>query len=256
MTLNIATIIPARMGSSRFPGKPLAKILGKPMIGHVHDAAFAANVSTVTAVATCDKEIKDYIQSIGGVAIMTDPRHERASDRCAEALLELEMSTGVKFDVVIMLQGDEPMISRKMLQDALVPFQEDPGTEVVNLYAEITDDTEFMDPNCIKVVIDTSGHAIYFSRCPIPHVIPGGDQRRFKQVCVIPFSRDFLLKYQKLSVTPLEVSESIDMLRVLEHGFKVRMVHTHCKTKAVDTPRDLEEVERLMQQWVTKSSRE
>jgi 3-deoxy-manno-octulosonate cytidylyltransferase (CMP-KDO synthetase) len=240
-------LIPARLGSSRFPGKPMAELLGKPMIGHVYERVARSPLVTVTAVATCDREIFDYVESIGGVAVMTSETHERASDRCAEALEQLEAANGTRYDIVVMVQGDEPLIHPDMIGEAVQPMFEDPGVQVVNLMAPIEDAEEFEDRNCIKVVCDLSLNAIYFSREPIPTRVRGKSIPMGKQVCVIPFRRDFLLEYTRMAPTPLEVAESVDMLRILEHGLKVRMAPTRHRTQSVDTPEDLIKVERLMQ---------
>lgn len=245
--MKILALIPARMGSSRFPGKPMAPILGKPMIGHVYERVSKSPKLTLTAVATCDKEVYDYIESIGGVAVMTGSQHERASDRCAEALVKLEEANNTRYDIVVMVQGDEPMTHPDMIAEALQPLLDDADVKVVNLLGRINDMAEFEDRNCIKVVCDLNLNAIYFSREPIPtrckiNSIPMG-----KQVCIIPFRRDFLLEYTRMQPTPLEIAESVDMLRVLEHGLKVKMTPTRHSTCAVDTPDDLRKVERLMQ---------
>lgn len=242
----VVAIIPARMGSSRFPGKPMAFIHDKPMIGHVYDRVSKAEILSLTAVATCDQEIYDYVESINGVAVMTSDAHERASDRCAEALLKLEKRYQTKFDIVVMVQGDEPMTHPEMIEEAIRPMLDDEGIRVVNLLGRIEGLNEFEDRNCIKVVCDLESNALYFSREPIPtrskiSTVPMG-----KQVCIIPFERDFLLEYTKMAPTPLEVAESVDMMRILEHGYKVRMVPTEYCTKAVDTPEDLIQVESLM----------
>jgi 3-deoxy-manno-octulosonate cytidylyltransferase (CMP-KDO synthetase) len=239
-------LIPARMASSRFPGKPMAKILGTPMIGHVYRrVAQSARLDTV-AVATCDLEIADYIHSIGGIAVMTSGTHERASDRCAEALLKLEATQGFRYDIVVMVQGDEPMIHPDMIAEAIQPLLDDDDVQVVNLLGKIKDETEFLDRNCIKVVCDLESNALYFSREPIPTCSKADEIPMGKQVCIIPFRRDFLLEYSSMSPTPLEVAESVDMMRVLEHGMKVRMAPTCHDTQAVDTPNDLAKVEALM----------
>lgn len=245
--MNILALIPARMGSSRFPGKPMAEILGKPMIGHVYERVAQSPLLTMTAVATCDREIFDYIESIGGTAVMTADTYERASDRCAEALLKLEAMNNTRYDIVVMVQGDEPMTHPDMIAEAVQPMLADPTIQVVNLLGEIKDAAEFEDRNCIKVVCDLQRNALYFSREPIPtrckvDQIPTG-----KQVCIIPFRRDYLLEYTRLAPTPLEIAESVDMMRILEHGMKVRMVPTQHSSQAVDTPEDLRKVERLMQ---------
>jgi len=244
--MKIIALIPARMGSSRFPGKPMAQILGKPMIGHVYERVAQNPLLTMTAVATCDQEIADYIHSIGGKAVMTGNHHERASDRCAEALEILEKEEGTQFDIVVMVQGDEPMTHPDMITEAVQPMIDTPDIVVTNLLGEIKSVDEFEDRNCIKVVCDLKGNAIYFSREPIPSRGRTDDIPMGKQVCIIPFRREFLIKYTHLSPTPLEIAESIDMLRVLEHGLKVFMIPTKHETKAVDTPEDLRAVETLM----------
>lgn len=244
--MKILALIPARMGSSRFPGKPMAPLLGKPMIGHVYERVSRNVQLTTTAVATCDNEIADYIRSIGGRAVMTGSHHERASDRCAEALMILEREDGLVYDIVVMVQGDEPMTHPDMITEAIAPMLADPSIRITNLLGKIGSLVEFEDRNCIKVVCDLQSNAICFSREPIPtrSKIPAIPMA--KQVCVIPFRRDFLLEYTRMAPTPLEIAESVDMMRVLEHGLKIRMVPTVHNTMAVDTPDDLVRVERMM----------
>jgi len=244
--LKILALIPARMGSSRFPGKPMANILGKPMIGHVYDNVKKNNLTNEIAVATCDDEIYNYIESIGGRAVMTLDKHERASDRCAEALLIIEQEDTIKFDIVVMVQGDEPMINSDMISEALSPMLDDSKILITNLLGKIESKEEFEDPNCIKVVCDLNNNALCFSREPIPTRAKTEEIPMGKQICVIPFQRDFLIEYNGLKPTPLEIAESVDMLRVLEHGIKVRMVPTNYNTHAVDTEEDLREVEELI----------
>ena len=245
--MNILALIPARMDSSRFPGKPMAKILGKPMIGHVYDNVIKCDLLAKTVVATCDKEIADYIESIGGQAVMTSDEHERASDRCAEALGYLEKKDDIQYDIVVMVQGDEPMTHPNMIAEAVTPMLKDPEILVTNLLGDIDSEEEFKDRNCIKVVCDLDGNALYFSREPIP-TRKFGKVTMKKQVCIIPFTRDFLLEYTSLNPTPLEIAESIDMMRVLEYGFKVYMTPTKHSTHAVDTKEDLKLVEKLMKE--------
>jgi 3-deoxy-manno-octulosonate cytidylyltransferase (CMP-KDO synthetase) len=245
--MNIVGIIPARMASSRFPGKPMAKIHGIPMVGHVYFRSKMNKTLKQVYVATCDQEIADYIKSIGGEVVMTSHTHERASDRVAEAVLKIEKKSGEKIDIIAMIQGDEPMIHPKMIDEALKPMLEDEFIQVVNLMAPLKSRDEQNDPNTVKVVADLKGFALYFSREPIPSWKKGAKKvPMFKQVCIIPFRRDFLIKYSKLAPTPLEQVESIDMLRILEHGYKVKMVPTHFATHSVDTIDDLKKVEKLM----------
>ena len=243
--MNILALIPARMDSSRFPGKPMAKILGKPMIGHVYDNVIKCDLLAKTVVATCDKEIADYIESIGGQAVMTSDKHERASDRCAEALGYLENDDGIKYDIVVMVQGDEPMTHPNMITEAVTPMLDNSEIIVTNLLGDIESEEEFEDRNCIKVVCDLDSNALYFSREPIPTRKLGKTTMK-KQVCIIPFTRDFLLEYTNLEPTPLEIAESVDMMRILEHGKKVKMVPTKYHTHPVDTKEDLKKVEMLM----------
>lgn len=243
----IIAIIPARMGSSRFPGKPLAKIHGVPMVGHVYFRTKMCSLLNETYVATCDQEIYDYVVSIGGEAIMTADTHERCSDRTAEAMLKVESDAGRRVDVVVMVQGDEPMVTPEMIEQAVTPMLEDSSVQVVNLMAHMRTPEEFEDPNEVKVVVDLRGRALYFSREPIPSRRKGvQDVPMLKQVCIIPFRRNYLLEFNNLPETPLERIESVDMMRVIEQGEHVHMVMTDVETLSVDTPGDLERVVALM----------
>ena len=245
--MNIVGIIPARLASSRFPNKPLAKILGMPMIGHVYLRCKMCNDLSEVYVATCDKEIVDYIESIGGKAIMTANTHERASDRTAEALLKVEKETGKRVDIVVMIQGDEPMVTPEMISHAIKPLIEDKSIKVTNLMVNLKTKEEHEDPNEVKVVVDKNNFALYFSREPIPSRKKGIDEiPMLKQVCIIPFQRDFLLEYNNMEQTPLEKIESVDMNRILENGIKVKMVFSEADTYSVDTLEDLKNVELKM----------
>ncbi len=246
--MKIIGIIPARMGSSRFPGKPLADIAGVPMIGHVYFRSRMSRMLDDVYIATCDAEIMEYAEKIGK-GVMTSPTHERASDRAAEAIEHIENSTGVRADIVVMIQGDEPMITPEMIDSAIEPFLNDKDLKVVNLMAEITDQNDFADPNEVKVVVDMNNNALYFSREPVPSGKKCSSSfkvRSYKQVCVIPFRRDYLTEFNNLSSGPLEITESVDMLRVLEHGGRVKMVPVTHTTFSVDTEGDLRRVEEIM----------
>ncbi|MGO9013558.1 MAG: 3-deoxy-manno-octulosonate cytidylyltransferase [Dissulfurispiraceae bacterium] len=245
--MNVIGIIPARMASSRFPGKPLKKIQGIPMVGHVYYRSKMCEALGEVYVATCDDEIAEYVRSIGGRAVMTADTHERASDRAAEAMLKVEGETGQRADIVVMIQGDEPMLYPEMIEEAVKPMMEDEGLQIVNLMSSLKSRQEHDDPNEVKVVVDLNNFALYFSREPIPSWKKGADNvPMLKQVCIMPFRRDFLLKFNQLAPTPLEIIESVDMLRVLEHGYKVKMVITGRETYSVDTIADLQRVEGLM----------
>lgn len=240
--MKIAAVIPARLGSSRFPGKPLAALMGRPMIEHVYRRTKMCRCLDEVYIATCDQDIAVAAKAFGAQVLMTSPSHERASDRTAEAAQSIEA------DIIVMVQGDEPMIRPEMIELAIEPLRRDPNVLCVNLAAPILSESEFSDPNTIKVVMDSDGDALYFSR----EAIPNRQRRSFgespshKQVCIIPFRRDFLLRFARLSPTPLEAAESIDMLRALEHGYPVRIVRVEVSTHAVDTPQDLKAVELMM----------
>jgi len=239
--MKIVGIIPARMGSSRFPGKPLALICGKTMIEHVYKRSAMSKALNDLYVATCDSEIYDAVIKFGGKAIMTSDCHERCTDRIAQAVENTDA------DIIVNIQGDEPLIFPEMIDQALNPLLEDDTIVCSNLMAELKTDKEFEDPNEVKVVTDLEDYAIYFSREAIPSKKKGAKNViGLKQVCVIPFRRDFLFKYTKLSPTPLEIIESVDMLRAIEHGYKVKMVKTQYETYSVDTREDLKHVEEIM----------
>ncbi|WP_300088875.1 3-deoxy-manno-octulosonate cytidylyltransferase [uncultured Nitrosomonas sp.] len=235
-------IIPARMGSSRFPGKPLAPLLGCSMLEHVYQRVAMSQSLNATYIATCDEEIRQTATAFGAPVIMTSDSHERASDRIAEAVAHTDA------DLIIMVQGDEPMVLPSMIDAAVAPFHHDPKLECVNLTRRIDDEADFRSPNTIKVVMDQQGNALYMTRQPIPTLAAGGfgATAAYKQVCIIPFTRACLIEYSQLPPTPLEKLESIDMLRLLEHGRRVRMVETSHDTQAVDTKADLARVAELM----------
>ncbi len=235
------------MGSSRFPGKPMTKIHGMPMIGHCYYRTKMCPDLLETYVATCDKEIYDYIESIGGKAIMTSDTHERATDRTAEAMLEAEKMLQGKIDAVVMVQGDEPMVTPEMISQSIAPMIKDKTVTVVNLMAYMKTEREFEDPNEVKVVVNRNNEAIYFSREAIPSRKKGSPHvPMLKQVCIIPFQRDYLLRFNDMEETELERIESVDMMRIIEHGEKVKMVLTKAETFSVDTEQDRTNVENKM----------
>ena len=246
--MNIIAIVPARMGSSRFPGKPLADIHGVPMVGHVTIRTAMCKTLTATYIATCDDVIMDYAAKHGLKAVMTSDKHTRCTDRTAEAMLKIEKELGLTADIVVMVQGDEPMVTPGMIEAAVKPMLADPTLQVVNLMADLASVEEFEDPSEVKVVTDLKSNALYFSREPIPSRKKGvTDVPMKKQVCIIPFRRDYLLKFNSLPETPLEIIESVDMMRILENGDTVRMVPITERTLSVDTPEDLRRVVALME---------
>lgn len=242
-------VIPARMGSSRFPGKPIANLLGRTMLEHVYKRVSLSKALDATYIATCDDEIRRAAENFGAPVIMTADTHERASDRVAEAVAEIDA------ELIVMVQGDEPMTHPEMIDAAVEPFRHDPELGCVNLMRSIDNKGDFYDFNTIKVVTDQRGDALFMSRQPIPTVPASAlsaasdfpHTLAFKQVCIIPFRRKTLLEFSRLPSTPLEKLESVDMLRLLEHGYRVKMVETRFNTQAVDTQADLERVARLME---------
>lgn len=230
------------MGSSRFPGKPLAPILGRPMIEHVYRRVKQSKRLDEVYIATCDREIEAAAKAFGAPVIMTSDRHERCSERIAEA------AESVQADVYVKVQGDEPMVTPQMVDASLDKMFSQPGIQCVNLMAKIKTEQEFRSPNTVKVVVSQDMRALYFSREAVPSTVyrPFGKQTAFKQVCVIPFTRESLLKYARLPMGPLEIAESCDMLRFLENGIDIHMAEIELEMQAVDTPDDLKRVERLL----------
>jgi 3-deoxy-manno-octulosonate cytidylyltransferase (CMP-KDO synthetase) len=245
--MNVIVLVPARMASSRFPGKPMKKINGVPMIEMIYNNLVSLNNTYDLAIATCDKIIDDHITSIGGVAIMTSMDHDRASDRCAEALDKLEIKNNIKYDIVVMVQGDEPLIKVDDVELSISALIDNENNKVVNLIEKIRSEEEFNDHNTIKCVFDKEYNALYFSRSKIPY---NGFSlgNAYKQVCVIPFRAKFLREYLKMDQSLLEIVESVDMMRVLENGINVKLVEINKITHAVDTESDIKLVENLLNQ--------
>jgi 3-deoxy-manno-octulosonate cytidylyltransferase (CMP-KDO synthetase) len=239
-------IIPARLGATRFPGKPMVPIHGMPMVGHCYHRTRLASGITSTYVATCDDEIAEYVNGIGGTAIMTSTKHTRATTRTVEAMERIEEETGEQCDVVVMVQGDEPLILPETIAETLHHFK-DPDVEIVNIMSRIRAYDKFADKNNVKVVVNLNNDALYFSRETIPSPWNGlEDLPMFMQTGIIAFRRDVLLRFNSMEETRLEQIESVDMNRVLETGGRIRMVPTDAVTIGVDTPQELKDAELLM----------
>lgn len=232
-------VLPARMASTRFPNKPLVKISGLEMIEHVRRRVEMSSSIDEVIVATCDEEIKLKVESFGGKAVMTSDVHRGCIDRVAEAALY------VKGDIIIVVQGDEPLILPSMLDDLVKPMLADPSIYCTNLVTKIVDEDEFQSPNAPKVVVDKNWDLLYASREPIPSrkKYSTDDYLKLKQLGVIAFRNDFLKTFSALAPTPLEIIESVDMNRAVEHGYKVRMVLTEGVMIGVDVPDDVARVE-------------
>lgn len=242
--MKILSLIPARMNSTRFPGKPIKFINKIPMIVHVFNNLKKSKINSDIYIATCDSEIVDVAKKNKISFVITSNAHERASDRCAEALNKLEKINKKNYDIVIMLQGDEPMIDPIMIRESLIAFRKR-DTLITNLFSKITNFKEFNDKNCIKVIRDNQNNAIFFTRNLNKNYF-GYNEYVGKQVCSIAFEKNFLKKFIKLKPTTFEKIESIDMNRVIEHGYNVYMQKTERYSQSVDTIDDLKKVELLL----------
>lgn len=238
--MNIICVIPARYGSTRFPGKPLAEILGKPMIQWVYEKARASRLLHGVLVATDDLRIYDAVESFGGNCVLTGGEYQSGTDRIADAV------HGLEFDAVLNLQGDEPLMDVRTLDLVLQTFMDDAQREVTTAMVAIKDRQAFLSPDVVKVVVDAHGHALYFSRAPIPsgaRVVssaPGQPEPYgFKHLGLYCYRKDILLHFPHLPPTRLEQLEQLEQLRFLEHGFRIRVVETPYDSKGVDTPEDL-----------------
>lgn len=235
--------IPARMGSTRFPGKPLCNILNKSMIQHCYIRSSLSKHSSNLFVATCDEEIKNHVESFGGKVILTDKNIQRPGLRVAQAARELNLHDD---DIVVVVQGDEPMIHPDMIDNAIEPLIKENDVFVSNNCTTITD-RDWKDPGEIKVVCDLKMNAMYFSRSPIPSIDHQEVKTKWwKQVCIMPFRWHFMKKFNNLDPTPLELQESIEMVRAIQYGYKVRMVPTQHIVKSVDNENDRKKVEQIM----------
>ena len=239
--MDTAAVIPVRMGSTRYPGKPLCDIQGMSMVEHVLRRTVPASNVDATYIATPDEEIRQAAESFGAEVIMTG-EHDRATDRVAEAARTFEA------DVVVVMQGDEPLIHPEMIEQAVQPVI-DGEARVTNLAKPMLQQEQYTDPNNVKLVVNRDSEALYFSRAPIPNLHTGSyeETRVLQQVCVIPFERSLLFEFAGMKQTPLERAESIDMLRLLENGFDVTIIETDRQTFPIDTPADREQVDAIMQ---------
>lgn len=235
----ILGVIPARFASSRFPGKALATIASKPMLQHVYERASQSRYLTTVIVATDDQRIFNAARDFGARVRMTRPDHASGTDRVAE------IASAETCDIVVNIQGDEPLIDPDAIDAAILPMAHDPEILMATLKKRIEDPREIEDPNVVKVVTDLRGDAIYFSRAPIPHYREDDRAVWFKHIGLYLYQRDFLLGYSELPVGPLEQAERLEQLRALENGLRIRVVETEYESLGVDTPRDLERVERL-----------
>ena len=236
----IVAVIPARYASTRFPGKPLADIGGRPLIEHVYRRVSECRAVGSVIVATDDERIRHAVDAFGGRVQMTNPAHVSGTDRVAE------VARGIDCELVVNVQGDEPLIHPDMIEQALAPFAA-AGVQMATLRRRIEERAEFSSPNVTKVVVDRDGYALYFSRTPIPyHRDPGAPLEAWMHVGLYVFRRKFLLEFARMAPTPLERFEALEQLRAIEHGVRIAVVETRHTTISVDTPEDLEKVRRVL----------
>jgi len=256
--MNVIAIIPARYGSTRLDGKPLLDIAGKPMVQWVYERAKKAKLIRDVLVATDDKRVMSAVERFGGKAVMTSSSHRSGTDRIAEAAGSLNA------DVIVNVQGDEPLIEPEMIDEAIKPLLAESSLLISTLKTRIANEEELKDPNVVKVVTDREGFAIYFSRLPIPYVREQMQEARskmqessafslqpsashYKHIGLYVYRKDFLLKFAKMKPTPLEDAEKLEQLRVLENGYKIKVVETKYNSVGVDTQEDLEKVRKIVE---------
>lgn len=256
--MKITAVIPARYASTRFPGKALAEIDGRPMIQHVYERAAQSKLVGRVIVATDDLRIAEAVRIIGGEALMTSGTHETGTDRLAE------VAAGLDSDLVVNVQGDEPLIDPAMIDLALQPFLEEADLQMGTLKTRIKCLHDFLSPNVVKVVTDNLGNALYFSRSPLPFFrdkwkdlkdesFSSGKLLCYKHVGLYVYRRDFLLKFAAMTPTFLEMSEKLEQLRAIENGIKIRVVETDFESIGVDTPDDLLKVQEQFRKLSNKA---
>jgi 3-deoxy-manno-octulosonate cytidylyltransferase (CMP-KDO synthetase) len=241
----VLIVVPARYASVRFPGKPLAEILGKPMIQHVFEGAGRSRHASRVIVATEDQRIKTVVEAAGGEAVLTRADHRTGTDRVAE------VAAHVPAQIYINVQGDEPLIDAKTIDAVAAAMLEDESIQLATPCSAITQKNDIMDPNIVKVVRDFDGNALYFSRAPIPWVRDTGTRvaaSHWKHIGLYGYRRDALLEFPTLPPGELERIEQLEQLRWLENGFHMQVVETEYDPVSVDLPVDLEKVEKILRE--------
>ena len=247
----ILGVIPARWASSRFPGKPLADINGKPMVQWVSEQVQKARLITEVIVATDDKRIYDVVFEFGGKAIMTSPKHQSGTDRVAEVAKNIEC------DIVVNVQGDEPLIPSENIDLVIKPLLNSEDLAVTTLMTDIRTRSEMLNPNICKVVVDNNGRALYFTRAPIPYnrddecvdnllansdVDTSREVLGYKHIGIYAYRKSFLMKFSNMQTSRLENKEKLEQLRILENSYSIQVVETEKKSIGVDHPIDLEKI--------------
>jgi len=242
----VLVVIPARYGSVRFPGKPLAALGGKPMIQHVYQGAAKAPGVDEVVVATDDERIMAAVARFGGKAMMTNPAARSGTERVAE------VARSRSAQVIINVQGDEPLVVPEMIGPLAAFLTQHQAVPMASLMTTLSRPEDVANPNVVKVVVDRDGYALYFSRAPIPHMRndAGSRPRAFKHLGIYGYQRHFVLQFPSLEPTPLEQAEQLEQLRALEHGYRIKLLETSHDSIGVDTPEDLQRVEAMLQKAV------
>ena len=238
--MNSICVIPARYSSTRLPGKPLKDICGKPMICRVYERASHAESVSEVIVATDDERILQAVEKNFGRAIMTRADHKTGTDRLAEVAEKFP-----DVEVIVNVQGDEPLIEPSLIDELVAEFVKDKNLQMATVATELLDTDEMNNPNNVKVVLDKNNDALYFSRSLIPYPRNVGKAKVFKHIGIYAYRRKFLSEYAKMEPTPLEQAESLEQLRALENGFKIRVIKSSCRFVGVDTEEDLKLVNEI-----------
>lgn len=237
-------IIPARYHSTRFVGKPLADICGKPMIEHVYERALKSESLASLVVATDDERILRTVEGFGGKAILTSSHHQSGTDRIAEALSKIQVEDN---DVIVNIQGDQPLLKPEMVDAVIRPLMTDLSLVMGTLCCRIKAEAELSNPNVVKVVVDKNGFALYFSRFPIPYVREQNTATyHYRHIGIYVYRKEFLLRFSRMPQSELEKAEILEQLRALENGYRIKLVETDMDSVEVDTPEDLEKVKKVM----------
>jgi 3-deoxy-D-manno-octulosonate cytidylyltransferase len=240
--VKIGCVIPARFGSTRLPGKPLADIAGKPMIQRVYERVTNAKKPEVFIVATDDQRVYDAVQSFGGTVVMTDANHPTGTDRLAEVAQQY-----TDLDVIINVQGDEPMIDANLIDQLAELFESDDVLQMATVATPLLEE-EYDEPSAVKVILNKRNDAMYFSRSLIPYPRHDFVNTPLKHIGIYAYRRQFLLDYAKMEPTAAEQTESLEQLRALENGFAIRVITTDKRFVGVDTPEDLARVNAIFEQ--------
>jgi len=243
--MNIVCVIPARYSSTRLPGKPLAMIVGKPMIQHVYERASKAQRPDQVIVATDHSLVYETVEKFGGQVILTSADHPTGTDRLAEVAEKFP-----QMDLIINVQGDEPLIPPEIIDQLAAAFDDNDELQMATLKTQMDPD-EYHDPSAVKVVTDLQGYALYFSRSILPFPRHELGVPVYKHIGIYAYRREFLLKYAKMTPTPLEQTESLEQLRALEQGYRIKVLKTDFKSIGVDTIDDLKKVNEILQEGLT-----